>query len=127
MPAPSQGRITANLPSRSFDATQAFYEGLGFRPAWRGDRWMILEKDGMTVEFFPHPELDPKESWFSACLRLPNIDALRDEWSQLGLSNDATAFPRLTAITEATAAAPRMFCMVDPDGSLWRVIEDKEM
>ncbi|MDE9450559.1 bleomycin resistance protein [Aliiroseovarius sp. Z3] len=127
MSARSQGSITANLPSRSFDATLAFYEGLGFRLAWRGDGWMILEMDGMSVEFFPHSELDPKESWFSACLRLSSIDALHDKWRQLDISTNPTGFPRLTAIADPTENAPRMFYLVDPDGSLWRVIEDKDV
>ncbi|SEW22637.1 hypothetical protein SAMN05444851_2284 [Aliiroseovarius sediminilitoris] len=127
MHAPFQGQITANLPSRSFDATLTFYEGLGFRLVWRSDGWMILEKAGMKVEFFPHSDLDPKASWFSACLRLPDVDALHDEWSKLDISTDAAAIPRLTAIADVTDILPRMFYLVDPDGSLWRVIEDKDI
>ncbi|MCK0139180.1 bleomycin resistance protein [Aliiroseovarius sp. F47248L] len=127
MPNSPEGKITANLPSRNFDTTLAFYDGLGFRLAWRSEGWMIVEKVGMKVEFFPHPDLDPEESWFSACLRLPDVEPLHNEWSQQGISTDTTAIPRLTAITEPTDTAPRMFYLVDPDGSLWRVIEDKDI
>jgi catechol 2,3-dioxygenase-like lactoylglutathione lyase family enzyme len=55
------GRITANLPSRDFEATGRFYAMLGFRIDFRNDSWMILSRDGMSVEFFPHPDLDPKK------------------------------------------------------------------
>lgn len=120
----TKARITANLPSRDFDATEAFYERLGFERRYRDDGWMILAHDDMLVEFFLHPELDPTSSWFSACLRLPHIDPLMTEWSALGLTRDNTSIPRLTAMTDASGPVPRMFAMIDPDGSLWRVLEE---
>ena len=54
-----RARITANLPSRDFGATRAFYARLGFELAFRNDGWMILALGDQIVEFFPHPELDP--------------------------------------------------------------------
>ena len=115
------GKITANLPSRSFDETQGFYHALGFDTVYRGDAWMILQLDGMMVEFFPHPDLDPGASWFSSSLRLPDIDALHARWSEL--SHWRPPFPRLAAPEAPEGDAPRMFAMIDPDGSLWRVME----
>ena len=120
------GRITANLPSRDFGRTAEFYERLGFEPLYRDAGWMILARDGMMVEFFPHPELDPRESWFSACLRLPAIDDLHAAWSGLGLPTDPREIPRLTAPSGPNGNVPRMFALIDPDGSLWRVLEDDE-
>lgn len=117
------GKITANLPSRDFDVTEQFYATLGFRTAFRNDGWMILRRDGMTVEFFPHPDLVPGQSWFSACLRLPEIDSLHAEWHRAtGLSGPPEAIPRLTDPFKLPDA-PRMFALIDPDGSLWRVLE----
>lgn len=49
---------TPNLPSRDFDATVAFYERLGFRLRFRDTGWMILEREGLVLEFLRHPELD---------------------------------------------------------------------
>jgi hypothetical protein len=37
---------------------------------------MILIRGGLTLEFFPHPELDPALSWFSCCLRVDDLAAL---------------------------------------------------
>ena len=122
----TSGRITANLPSRDFDVTERFYDTLGFRRAYRGDGWMVLDRAGMNVEFFAHPGLDPLDSWFSACLRLDNIDALHREWLDTGLATSGTDLPRMGAMpTRLGGDAPRMFTLHDPDGSLWRVMENR--
>lgn len=112
--------ITANLPARDFDETERFYAQLGFERIYRSDDWMILSRQGMQVEFFRHPDLKPEDSWFSACLRLPEIDALHRDWSSLDLPKEG--IPRLTDPFCLTGA-PRMFALVDPNGSLWRVME----
>lgn len=116
------GRITANLPSRNFDETERFYARLGFTTDYRGADWMILSRDGMQIEFFPHPELVPSESWFSACMRLGEIDRLHAEWAALGMEESCEGFPRMLA-PFTLEDAPRMFTLHDPDGSLWRIIE----
>lgn len=117
-------RITANLPSRDFGATADFYGRLGFAVRFRGEDWMILARGPLVVEFFSHPDLDPRSSWFSACLRVEDPDALLDDWQRLGLASDPGAVPRLTGFFKP-GAAPRMFALVDPDGSLLRVIDNR--
>jgi hypothetical protein len=116
------GKITANLPSRDFGRTETFYHALGFQTIYRGDGWMIVDLNGMRVEFFPHPDLKPKDSWFSASLRLPGIDTQHSQWSALDHWTQ-NAPPRLIQPMQAKDDAPRMFAMIDPDGSLWRVME----
>lgn len=116
---------TPNLPSRDFAATAAFWARLGFDQDYRDDHWMILSRGTMTVEFFLHPDLDPKDSWFSACLRVDDLDALYAEWSALGLPADAGAIPRLTAILHEPPV-PRMFALIDADGSLVRVLQNDD-
>lgn len=117
-------RITANLPSRDFGATAEFWGRLGFAVDHRGAGWMILSRGPLVVEFFPHPELNPRESWFSACIRVDGADALLDEWRGLGIDSDPKAIPRLTGFF-TPGDAPRMFALVDPDGSLLRVIDNR--
>ncbi|NTT86017.1 bleomycin resistance protein [Tabrizicola fusiformis] len=118
-------RITANLPSRDFAATEAFYHRLGFRTDFRDDGWMILRRGALELEFFPHPGVDKWSSWFSACIRVDEVEALLAEWQQVGLSDDRTAIPRLTGIFKLQGA-PRMFALVDEDGSLLRVLDNKD-
>jgi catechol 2,3-dioxygenase-like lactoylglutathione lyase family enzyme len=112
-------RITANLPARSLDATEAFYGALGFEVSFRNDGWMILRRGTLEIEFFSHPELDPTTSWFSACLRVGSVNQLFAEWSQLGLPADG--IPRITAPADQ-ARGLRMFALVDLDGSLLRCL-----
>ncbi len=116
-------RITANLPSKDFGRTEAFYGRLGFRCAFRNEGWMILRRGSLEIEFFPHPEVDPYGSWFSACIRLDDIDSAHAEWARLDLPRDRTSIPRLTGIFKLDGA-PRMFALVDEDGSLLRVLDN---
>jgi catechol 2,3-dioxygenase-like lactoylglutathione lyase family enzyme len=118
-------RITANLPSRDFDRTEAFYGALGFERSYRGDGWMILKRRGLELEFFPHPDCDPKSSWFSTCLRLDDPEALLEEWRGAGLPGDPKSIPRLTGFFKPPGA-PRMFALVDEDGSLLRCIDNRD-
>lgn len=120
-------RITANLPSRDFDRTIGFYGALGFRLRYRDAQWLILERGGFELEFFPHPDLDPRASWFSACLRTAAPEALLQEWQGAGLAGDARAIPRLTGLVKHGPGVPRMFALVDEDGSLIRCIDDRDV
>jgi hypothetical protein len=64
---------TPNLPSRNFAITADFYAKFGFQERFRDEGWMILERAGLVLEFFPYPDLDPATSNFSGCLRLNNV------------------------------------------------------
>lgn len=109
--------ITANLPSRDFEETARFYEKLGFDVGFRDEGWMILSRGPLEIEFFPHAELNPFESWFSACVRVADIDALYRAWSEVGLPEHG--IPRLTKPQDEDWGF-RMFALVDPNGSLLR-------
>lgn len=118
-------RITANLPSRDFAATEASYTRLGFRTTFRDDGWMIVQRGSLALEFFPHPEVDRLSSSFSACIRVEDLAGLLAEWQQVGLPTDHKAIPRLKGIFKP-GNAPRMFALVDEDGSLLRVIDNRD-
>jgi hypothetical protein len=119
----SHDRITANLPSRDFAATTEFYGRLGFDMMFRNEAWMILRRGPLELEFFPHPTLEPNTSWFSACVRVNDLDAILADWRKAGLPVSDTSIPRLTEIFKR-ADAPRMFALVDADGSLLRVLDN---
>lgn len=113
---------TPNLPSRDFTATSDFYAPLGFREEYRDEGWMILERGGLTLEFFPHPTLDPKSSWFSCCLRLDDLDAFYVACRAAGLPEATVGFPRLHPPRREPWGG-RMAALLDPDGTLLRLIE----
>jgi len=119
-------RITANLPSRDFDVTEAFYGLLGFERGYRDDGWMILQRGPLEVEFFAHAELIPAESWFSACIRVDDFDDLLATWRALDLPDDPMGRPR----TFETVPAPdgiRIFALIDCDGTLLRCIDNRSV
>jgi len=119
-----QDHITANLPSRDFDVTVAFYGALGFAVMYRDDGWMILQRGEMVIEFFAHPKLKPAKSWFSACIRTDNLDRLFTDFSKANLTDDPRTIPRITTPVSHTPDM-RIFALVDPDGSLLRCIQIK--
>ena len=114
---------TPNLPSRDFEATSRFYVTLGFVQGWRDDGWMILTRGDLTLEFFLHPELDPLTSAFSCCLRLDDLDAFYDACKATGLAETCWGQPRLHA-PKVEDWGGRMGALIDPDGTLLRLIQN---
>jgi catechol 2,3-dioxygenase-like lactoylglutathione lyase family enzyme len=117
-------RATANLPSRDLDKTAAFYQALGFEVRFKDGVWMILDRGPLELEFFPMPELDPTESWFSACFRVDDLDALYAEFLSARLSDNCRDVPRMTP-PQTESFGLRLFALVDLDGSLIRCIDNR--
>lgn len=115
--------VTPNLPARDFAVTAAFYAALGFTERYRGPEWMILERGPLWLEFFPFPDFDPDTSAFGACLRLDAIDPLYAACVAAGIPEGHGGRPQL----HPPAMQPfglRMAALIDPDGSLIRLIEN---
>jgi len=115
---------TPNLPSRDFDATSDFYGRLGFGERWRADDWMILERGGLMCEFFPYPDLDPYESSFGCCLRLDELDEFWALCRRAGVPEAHSGIPRLVPPLPQHWGG-RIAYLVDPDGSLIRLIDNR--
>jgi catechol 2,3-dioxygenase-like lactoylglutathione lyase family enzyme len=116
-------QATPNLPSRDFEATSRFYGALGFVVTSRDDKWMVLRRGALVLEFFPHPDLDPAESWFSCCLRLDEMTRFHDAIKAAGVREAETGFPRLVA-PRNEASGLMIAYLVDADGSLIRLIQN---
>ena len=114
---------TPTLPSRDFETTSRFYAALGFMENWRDHGWMILTRGNLTLEFFPHPELDPYTSSFSCCLRLDDLDAFYQACKAAGVSESCTGQPRLHP-PKVEGSGMRIGALVDPDGTLIRLIQN---
>lgn len=114
---------TPNLPSRDFGVTAAFYTCLGFEVGWKDDGWMILKRGKLTLEFFPHPELKPAESWFSCCLRLDDLTAFYGFCVEAGVPERSWGQPRLQQPQQEDSGL-FIGALVDPDGTLIRLIQN---
>jgi len=116
-------RVTANLPSRDFDKTEAFYRAFGFETGFKDDGWMIMRRGALELEFFPHADLDPRQSSFSACLRVDDLDSLYAAFQPAQLPTDCWSIPRIDT-PKLMPFGLRMFHVVDLDGSLLRCIDN---
>jgi catechol 2,3-dioxygenase-like lactoylglutathione lyase family enzyme len=114
---------TPSLPSRDFDMTAQFYGALGFQQGWRDDGWMILKRGEVILEFFPDPDLDPLSSSFGCCLRLGDIDAIYAQALAAGVPEQCWGMPRLHP-AKVEDSGMRIAYMVDPDGTLLRLIQN---
>ena len=114
---------TPNLPSRDFSVTAAFYGGLGFVEGWRDAGWMILTRNGATLEFFPYPDLDPLTSSFGCCLRLDDLDAFYAVAVSAGIAESDFGHPRLKPPT-VEHSGMRIAYLIDPDGTLVRLVQN---
>lgn len=117
-------RATANLPSRHLDKTEAFYKALGFETGFKDDGWMIMRRGALEIEFFPHVELDPRTSCFSACFRVDDLAALHAAFNNKSVPKDCWSIPRIDE-PQVMPWGMRMFHLVDLDGSLLRCIDNK--
>lgn len=114
---------TPNLPSRDFDDTSAFYSRLGFQQGFRDEGWMILTRGGLTLEFFPHPGLNPSESWFSCCLRLDDLTTFYETCVEAGVAETCWGQPRLQP-PQTEESGLLIGALIDPDGTLLRLIQN---
>ncbi|MEA1072134.1 bleomycin resistance protein [Sphingomonas sp. LY160] len=116
-------RATPNLPARDFSATSSFYGAIGFVEGWRDNGWMILKRGGLTLEFFPFPDLDPLSSSFGACLRVDDLGELYAACRAAGIPEQRGGQPRLNP-PRREASGLTIAYMVDPDGSLIRMVQN---
>lgn len=123
MAGDASDRATPNLPSRNFEATARFYAAFGFSESWRDAGWMILERGSLTLEFFPFPDLDPATSSFGSCLRLADVEAFYAVLVGAGIPEKTTGWPRLHR-PKREAWGGLVGALIDPDGSLLRLIQE---
>jgi len=116
-------RATPNLPARDFASTSAFYAQLGFTQDYRDDGWMILRRGGVSLEFFPFPDLDPFTSSFGCCLRLDDVDDFYAVCCAAGVAERTQGFPRVHPPRRESSGL-RIGALLDPDGSLLRLVQN---
>ncbi|MCM3696299.1 bleomycin resistance protein [Microbacterium oleivorans] len=115
---------TPNLPSRDFDSTLSFYGRLGFAAAYRDEGWLILRRDGVQLEFFPAPDVDPLSSSFMCCLRVDELDEWYERLVEAGVPETTTGFPRRHPPRIEPWGGSVAF-LVDPDGTQLTLIQNR--
>ena len=108
------------LPSRSIQATVAFYQALGFEGGAHGfdSGYAILRRGTLELHFFAHPALVPSESSAGCYLRVQDVDGVYRAFSACPLPR--AGIPRMDAL-ENKPWGLREFAVVDPDGNLLRI------
>lgn len=116
---------TPNLPSRNFLKTERFYSKLGFRASFRSGHWLILERDSITLEFFPWPDLDPAQNNHSCCIRLDELDAMVEQVRAAGVAEQREGLPRLVP-PQRDISGLTIAYLLDPDGTLIRLVQNPQ-
>ena len=84
---------------------------------------MILTRDHVMLEFFPFPDLDPAASSFGCCLRMDDVAGFYRVCVDAGLPESTRGFPRLHP-PRLEDSGLRIGALIDPDGTLLRLIEN---
>jgi len=115
------------LPARDLGETRRFYEALGFRAAgwWPGEfgGYAILRRGDLSMHFFAYEDLSPSANYAQCYWRVQNVDALHAECQAADLPSSGA--PRLEAV-EDKPWGMREFAIVDPNGNLVRVGQERE-
>ena len=114
---------TPNLPSRDLDATVAFFGAIGFSATYRDPGWLILERGGLKLEFFPDPGMDPASTAASCCLRVDDVDALYAACVAAGLPETHLGWPRIHP-PRLEDSGLRIGALIDADGNLLRLVQN---
>lgn len=116
-------RAVPVLPSRDLTATRAFYGGFGFQPAYEAADYLILRRDDLQLEFFPHPDLMPWGSDHMCSIRIADLDALWQAIRASGVAVADSGFPRLHP-PRIESWGGRVGFLVDLDGTQLNLIEE---
>ena len=117
------GSRDTNLPSSDFETTSRFYAALGFVEGWRDDGWMILTRGDLKLEFYPDPAVDPLTTGAGSCIRLDDLDAFYAVCKATGLPETCFGQPRLHP-PKVEPWGGGVGALIDPDGSLLRLIQN---
>lgn len=99
-----------------------FYGSFGFARVFRDEKWMILARGRLQLEFFPFPDLDPRSSNFMCCLRVTDVDELWDAVRRSGVPEATAGMPRLHPV-RLQEWGLRAGYLVDTDGTQLTLIE----
>ncbi|MBX7243608.1 MAG: VOC family protein [Bacteroidia bacterium] len=105
--------ICPKLPSRNMERTRDYYvNSVGFEISADYSNYLILEKEGVEIHFFPFPELDPKQNYGQVYIRTNAIEAFYQ--SLIDIHTPIHPNGNL----EEKPWGQKEFSLLDPDGNL---------
>lgn len=109
------------LPSPDFDATAAFYTGLGFVEAgrWPDSYLIVVRSPDIELHFWHNPDLEPLDNDASCYIRFDAADearALYDSWGAAPTVAQGDLRP-----PEETDYGLLEFALIDPHANLLKV------
>ncbi|MBI1293078.1 VOC family protein [bacterium] len=113
-------RAVPILPALSITETRDFYVKAGFQVRFFDDAhygYLIVERDGIELQFFRHNTLNPLTNDHGAYVRCDEVDAVPEIFAPLGLPDHGV--PRFTA-PEDRPWRMREAYLVDLNGNLLR-------
>ena len=114
------------LPARDLGETRKFYEALGFRAAgWWPEEfggYAILVRGDLSMHFFAYKDLPPSGNYAGCYWRVNDVDALCAKFQAADLPHSDA--PHLST-AENKPWGMREFAIVDPNGNLVRVGQDR--
>ena len=108
------------LPSRSIQATEAFYRALGFEGEAHEHSadYAIFRRGPIELHFFRHATLDPATSSAGCYLRVSEVADWYQAFSAAGLPRQG--IPRIERLEDKPWGL-REFALIDADGNLLRI------
>jgi uncharacterized protein (TIGR02246 family) len=128
-PAPdaATGAAIPILPAMDLEGTRTFFERLGFTARYWSPKqergYAILTRGNLELHFFSYAELARVSNYAGCYWRVTDANALHAEYSALGLP--ARGAPSVGAI-EDKPWGMREFELVDPNGNLIRIGQDRD-
>lgn len=106
-------KICPKLPMRNKNATQSYYESLGF-VQFGGDfeEYLMLRKDEIEIHFFLFKELNPLENYGQIYIRTNNIEEVYQNF----LAQKVKIHPNAPLQTKPWGQ--KEFSLLDPDHNL---------
>ena len=108
------------LPSRSIEATVAFYKRLGFEGGAHefNTSYAILHRGAIELHFFSHEDLVPAGSSAGCYLRVLDVESFYSDCLSGNLPSHG--IPRMDELEDKPWGL-REFAIIDPDGNLLRI------
>ena len=118
----SYDKTIPTLPSRSIEATVAFYHRLGFEGGAHefNNEYAILTRGAIELHFFKHATLVAADSFAGCYIRVVDVESIYQAFASNQLPK--SGIPRMDVLEDKPWGL-REFALIDVDGNLLRIGE----